>query len=59
MPLEQQGKVTVRALRAWNRLLFEIHAVWLPALRQAAGTGSRRCADMKTIQEWAARAELG
>jgi hypothetical protein len=57
LDLEEQGRITVRALRAWNRLPSEFMDL-AAALRQEQGL-DLLSADLETLQEWTARAEQG
>ncbi len=57
LTLEEQGRITVRALRAWNRLPSEFMGL-AATLRREQGL-DLLSADLETIQKWTARAEQG
>lgn len=57
LEVEQQGKITVRALRAWNRLP-DVYLNLARQLRQEAGLDLLG-ADLVMVRSWLGRAETG
>jgi hypothetical protein len=57
LTLEEQGRITVRALRAWDRLPSDFLSL-AATLRREQGL-DLLSADLETIQKWTARAKQG